>query len=142
MSTTTVTTPIPKTVSFESMVNTLHRHPLMIAALAPAAISHTLSSGDPGSHAVYSITDKKPMVGETTYSLTLTNTPDGVDSLVNAKPPVGTLQIASKWRVVDGELREDVDIDANFMVKRVAKGNVEKNHVAQHLILIKHAQKA
>ncbi|KAK5000111.1 hypothetical protein LTR66_000973 [Elasticomyces elasticus] len=127
MSTTTITTPIPKTVSFDAMVNTLHKHPLMIAALAPAAITHSLTSGDPGSHAVYSVTDKKPMVGETTYSLTLTNTADGIDTLVSAKPPVGILLIASKWRVVNGEL---------------PKGNVEKNHAAQHLILIEDAQKA
>lgn len=73
---------------------------------------------------------------QTTYSLTLTNVEDGVDSLVNAKPPVGVLTIAGKWRVVNGELTEEVEIDANFMMKKVAKSNVEKTHPEQHVKLL------
>lgn len=65
--------------------------------------------------------------------------PTGVDSLVNAKPPVGTLTIAGKWRVADGLLTEDVDIDANFMMKKVAKSNVEKTHPEQHVKLLEAA---
>jgi hypothetical protein len=77
---------------------------------------------------------------QTTYKLTLTNTPTGVDSLVNAKPPVGILTIAGQWRVADGKLSEDVEIDGNFMMKKMAKGNVEKTHPEQHTKLIEAAQ--
>jgi hypothetical protein len=76
---------------------------------------------------------------QTTYKLTLTNVADGVDSLVNAKPPVGTLTIAGKWRVQGGMLTEDVVIDGNFMMKKVAKGNVEKTHPEQHAKLLEAA---
>ena len=78
---------------------------------------------------------------QTTYRLTLTNTPDGVDSLVNAKPPVGILTISGKWRVIDGKLVEDVEIDGNFMMKKMAKGNVEKTHPGQHSMLLENATK-
>jgi len=81
------------------------------------------------------VTDKKP-IGQTTFKLTLTNVADGIDTLVNAKPPVGTLTISGKWRVVDGTLREEVEIEANVLVKKMAKGNVEKSHPEQHLALL------
>jgi hypothetical protein len=42
--------------------------------------------------------------------------PDGINSLVNAKPPVGTLTIAGKWRVANGALVEEVEIDGNFVM--------------------------
>jgi hypothetical protein len=65
---------------------------------------------------------------------------DGVDSLVNAKPPVGVLTIAGKWRVANGKLIEDVEIDGNFMMKKMAKGNVEKTHPEQHGKLLEAAK--
>jgi hypothetical protein len=77
---------------------------------------------------------------QTTYKLTLTNVDAGVDSLVNAKPPVGTLTISGKWRVANGQLSEEVDIDANFMMKKVAKNNVEKTHPEQHMKLLEAAR--
>jgi hypothetical protein len=77
---------------------------------------------------------------QTTYKLTLTNVSEGVDSLVNAKPPVGILTISGKWRVADGKLSEEIDIDANFMMKKVAKSNVEKTHPQQHMKLLEAAQ--
>jgi hypothetical protein len=77
---------------------------------------------------------------QTTYKLTLTNVTEGVDSLVNAKPPVGILTISGKWRVADGKLSEEIDIDANFMMKKVAKSNVEKTHPQQHMKLLEAAQ--
>ena len=60
----------------------------------------------------------------------------GVNSLVNAKPPAGVLTISGKWRVRDGVLSEEVEIDANFMMKKVAKTNVEKTHPMQHAKLL------
>jgi hypothetical protein len=66
--------------------------------------------------------------------------PSGVDSLVNAKPPIGVLTISGKWRVADGKLSEEVDIDANFMMKKVAKSNVDKTHPEQHVKLLEAAR--
>jgi hypothetical protein len=70
----------------------------------------------------------------------LTNVSEGVNSLVNAKPPVGVLTISGKWRVTGGLLVEEVDIDANFMMKKVAKSNVEKTHPEQHVKLLEAAR--
>lgn len=86
------------------------------------------------------MTDKKP-IGQTTYQLTLTNVADGIDTLVKAKPPVGTLTISGKWRVANGVLKEDVVIEANTIIKMMAKGNVEKSHPEQHLALLVEAMK-
>jgi hypothetical protein len=74
-----------------------------------------------------------------TYKLTLTNVSEGVDTLVNAKPPVGVLNISGTWRVADGKLSEEIDIDANFMMKKVVKNNVEKTHPEQHMKLLEAA---
>ena len=79
-----------------------------------------LVSGDPavlGKPTVYSITAPTP-VGTSTYPLTITNVPGGVDTLVQPKPPVGKLEIKAKWRVAKGMLTEDVEIEGNFMTKR------------------------
>ncbi len=139
------------------VIAALHNHDLMIKTVCPALVSYSFESGDKSTSATYSVTDKKPIgqvrpqhmqlsqrphtnLPQTTYKLTLTNVPDGVDSLVNAKPPVGILTIAGKWRVNDGKLTEDVVIDGNFMMKKVAKGNVEKTHPEQHAKLIEAAK--
>jgi hypothetical protein len=78
-------------------------------------------------------------LSQQTYKLTLTNVPDGVDTLVNAKPPVGVLNISGTWRVADGKLSEEIEIDANFMMKKVVKSNVEKTHPEQHMKLLEAA---
>ncbi|KAF9690571.1 hypothetical protein EKO04_011508 [Ascochyta lentis] len=121
------------------VIAALHNHELMIKTLCPALVSYAFESGDKNSSATYTVTDKKP-IGQTTYKLTLTNTPTGVDSLVNAKPPVGILTIAGTWRVAGGKLTEDVVIDGNFMMKKVAKGNVEKTHPEQQVKLLEAAR--
>ncbi|KAF2119687.1 hypothetical protein BDV96DRAFT_642701 [Lophiotrema nucula] len=139
MSTTNVSTSIPTGLAQDQVLAALHNHDLMIKTLCPALISYEFESGDPNTQATYSVTDKKP-IGQTTYKLTLTNVVDGVDSLVNAKPPVGILTIAGKWRVKNGQLVEDVEIDGNFMMKKMAKGNVEKTHPAQHSQLLEQAK--
>ena len=142
------------------VIAALHNHELMIKTLCPALVSYAFESGDKATSATYTVTDKKPIgqvshlpnnllpitkyysnkSRQTTYKLTLVNTPDGVDSLVNAKPPVGILTIAGKWRVANGKLTEDVVIDGNFMMKKVAKGNVEKTHPEQHTKLLEAAR--
>ncbi|KAF2638780.1 hypothetical protein P280DRAFT_403801 [Massarina eburnea CBS 473.64] len=135
MATTSVSTPLPAGLDKATVISALHNHDLMIKTLCPALVSYEFDSGDKNSEATYIVTDKKP-IGQTTYKLTLTNIPDGVNSLVNAKPPVGTLTISGKWRVTDDKLVEDVEIDGNFMMKKMAKGNVEKTHPEQHVKLL------
>ena len=122
MPTTTVSTPVTDGLTKEALLAALHNNEMMIQTLCPALISHSLESGSEelNEPAVYNVTDKKP-IGQTTFKLTLTNVPDGVDTLVNAKPPVGTLTIAGKWRIIDEDgkmvLREEVDIGANMITK-------------------------
>jgi hypothetical protein len=141
--TASVSTPLPANVTPAAAIAALHNHELYITATCPSLISKTLISGSPniGEPCVYEITDKKPL-GQTTYKLTLTNQPDGIDALVNAKPPVGTMTITGTWRVADGVLREDVIIEANMLMKKMAKGNVEKSRPEQHLQLLNEAAKA
>jgi hypothetical protein len=145
--TVSISTPIPDNVSAEVMLKTLHNHDSYIRTTCPQLVTYQLVEGDPsssimgGAPAVYSITDKKP-IGQTTYTLAITNRPDGVDTLVNAKAPVGALVIRGKWRVVEGMLVETVVIEGNMVVKKMVKGNVEKDHPAQHEELIKLAAAA
>ncbi|KAL1798201.1 hypothetical protein ACET3X_002238 [Alternaria dauci] len=138
MPTSQISTPL-NGVDAAIVIAALHNHDLMIKTLCPALVSYDFISGDKATSATYTVTDKKP-IGQTTYKLTLTNVPEGVDSLVNAKPPVGVLTISGKWRVADGKLSEEVEIDANFMMKKVAKTNVEKTHPEQHMKLLEAAQ--
>ncbi|WYZ42379.1 hypothetical protein EsH8_VI_000078 [Colletotrichum jinshuiense] len=147
MPATTVTTPIPAGLDKAAVLSAIHNHDLMVKTLCPALISYKLESGSVGlgQSATYSVTDKKP-IGQTTYQLTITNLEEGVDTLVNAKPPVGTLVITGQWRIVpEGSglvLREEVDIEANIVMKKMAKGNVEKTHPEQHAALLVQAQSA
>jgi hypothetical protein len=141
--TVTVSTPLPAGCTPEAAIAALHNHELYITSTIPNLVSKKLISGTPniGEACIYEITDKKPL-GQTTYKLTLTNQPDGIDTLVNAKPPVGTMTITGTWRVADGALKEDVVIEANMLMKKMAKGNVEKSHPEQHLVLLNEAVKA
>ncbi|EQB47549.1 hypothetical protein CGCF415_v009093 [Colletotrichum fructicola] len=147
MPSTVVSTPVPAGVDRNQVLAAMHNHDLMVKTLCPALVSYKLESGSVGlgQSATYSVTDKKP-IGQTTYQLTISNLEDGVDTLVNAKPPVGTLVIQGKWRVVNEGanliLREEVDIEANMLMKKMAKGNVEKTHPEQHAALLVQAGKA
>ena len=121
MATSCIKTPIPSNITPTSLIQILHNHQPIIDALAPGNTTFKLESGDPaamGSPCVYSITAPTPM-GTSTYPLTITNLLGGVDTLVQPKPPVGKLEIRAKWRVANGELREDVEIEGNFVTKRL-----------------------
>jgi hypothetical protein len=137
----THTSQLPEGVSAEAVVKTLHDHDTYIKIACPQLVSYEFDSGSKeiGQQAIYRVTDKKPL-GQTTYTLTITNLADGVDTLVNAKPPVGTLTIAGKWRLADGSLIEEVEIDGNMIMKKMVKGNVEKTHPEQHEKLLEHAK--
>lgn len=120
MATTSVVTSIPSHVSEASLIQALHDHVNIINALAPGNTAQTLVSGDAamnGTPCLYDITAPTP-VGTATYPLTITNLADGVDTLAQPKPPVGKLEIKAKWRVENGQLREDVVIEGNFVTKR------------------------
>jgi hypothetical protein len=137
--TTTITTPLPADLAPEKVISVFHDHDTYIRATCPQLVEYKLESGDASSKnepVVYSVTDKKPM-GQTTYKLTITNLDDGVDTLVNAKPPVGALTITGEWRVVEGQIVEKVLLEGNFMVKKMVKSNVDSTHGAQHKELIK-----
>jgi hypothetical protein len=138
--TTTISTPLPADVEATSLIKLLHNHETYIKTTCPQMISHELESGNAltSEPCVYRVTDKKPL-GQTTYTLTLTNTPDGIETLVNAKPPVGTLKISGKWKVAEGKLTEDVDIDANMVLRKMVKSNLEKSHAEHHVELMKMA---
>ena len=41
-----------------------------------------------------------------------------IDALAPGNSAAGKLEIKSKWRVANGQLTEDVEIDGNFMTKR------------------------
>ena len=139
--TTTIATPLPDGLSQDIVIKTIHNHDVYIKTTCPQLIKYELESGDPATKATYLVTDKKPM-GEATYKLTLTNVVDGIDTLVDGKMPMGAMKIAGKWRVVDGMLKEEVEIDANMVVKKMVKGNVEKSHPEHHASLYAEAQKA
>lgn len=125
--TTSVSTSVPAGLSNETVLSALHNHEMMIKILCPQLISYELESGTKDKEATYKVTDKKP-IGQTTFKLTLTNTAAGVNTAVDAKPPVGTLLIKGTWVVKDGKLQEDVEIEGNMLTKKMAKGNVESTH--------------
>jgi hypothetical protein len=135
--TCTIKTTLPENVSAPALIKILHDHDTYIRTTCPQLVSYELESGDVtiSEPVVYRVTDKKPF-GQTTFTLTLTNTSDGLETLVNAKPPVGTLVIKGLWKVAEGTLTETVDIEANFVMKKMVKGNVEKQHAEHHLQLM------
>jgi hypothetical protein len=142
--TTTISTPLPTSSTPESLIAAMHNHDLFIKITTPSLITYSKTSPEEPALDVaiaYSVTDKKPM-GQTTYTLTLTNRVDGIDSHVLAKPPVGTLVIKGQWRAADGTLKEDVEVETNFAMKRMVKGNIEKTHPEQHMQLIAESGKA
>jgi hypothetical protein len=121
MTTTCVKTAVPSNVNEAALIQILHSHKNIIDALAPGNSAATVVSGDPsaiGTPTQYSITAPTPIGTTQTYPLTITNVTDGIDTFVQPKPPVGKLEIKSRWRVANGQLTEDVEIDGNFMTKR------------------------
>lgn len=138
---TTISTDIPADVSSTALIAVLHNHDTYIKQTCPQLVSYELESGDASTSCVYRVTDKKP-IGQTTYTLTLTNTPEGIDTLVNAKPPVGTLVIKGSWKVQEGKLIENVEIEANMIMKKMVKGNLEKQHAEHHVQLLVMAKAA
>jgi len=139
--TATITTALPVDITPAQLTSILHDHDAYIRLTCPQLVSYEKESGDPTTDTpcVYNVTDKKP-IGQTTYKLTLTNTPEGIDTLVNAKPPVGTLTINGKWRVAEGKLVEVVEIDANLIMKKMVKSNLEKQHAEHHVQLMNMAK--
>lgn len=139
---TTITTPIPGSVSRDAVLAALHDHDRYIRTTCPQLISYTHISSNPAATAdarpceVYEVTDKRP-IGQTTFRLTLTDLPgEGVDALIEGKAPTGSMTIRSRFRVLAGApqatLEERVCIDSNLLMNKMIKGNVEKSHPEQH----------
>ncbi|KAH9909656.1 hypothetical protein F4778DRAFT_8248 [Xylariomycetidae sp. FL2044] len=179
---TSISTPLPNGVSPDAVVASLHDQELYIRTTCPQLISYTpspspsSSSSSPssttttttspiGEPCAYEVTDKRA-VGQTTYRLTLTNQPGGIDSVVDGRAPTGdALTIRAVWRVVgagagvggDGNeqqqqqqqqqhqeirLEETVEIDANPVMRKMIKGSVEKSHPDYHRGFLAEAARA
>lgn len=139
---TTITTPIPTSVSRDTVLAALHDHDRYIRTTCPQLINYTHISSNPATSAdtlpceVYEVTDKRP-IGQTTFRLTLTDLPgEGIDALIEGKAPTGSMTIKSRFRVLEGApqntLEERVAIDSNMLMNKMIKGNVEKSHPEQH----------
>lgn len=130
---TTICTAIPSGVSAERVLALLHDHDHYIRTTCPQLISYEPKSQPGATPAVYEVTDKRP-IGQTTFTLTLTNRPDGIDAVIEGRAPTGALRVDSQFRVVGGgaRLEEHVAIDSNVLMKKMIKGNVEKSHPDQH----------
>ncbi|KAI8624340.1 hypothetical protein F5Y19DRAFT_480719 [Xylariaceae sp. FL1651] len=141
---TTISTALPAGISEEAVISSLHSHELYIRTTCPQLISQKHVSGTPGTlgqPCAYDITDKRP-IGQTTFRLTLTNVPGGVDAVVDGKAPTGAMTIRSQWRAREGRLEEVVEIDSNIVTKKFIKGNVEKGHPEIHHGFLAEAAKA
>ncbi|KAI1397842.1 hypothetical protein F4819DRAFT_490183 [Hypoxylon fuscum] len=149
---TTITTPLPAGCQPVGVLAYLHDHQAYIRITCPQIISHRRLSGPTISVVVpndepcaFEVTDRRP-TGQTTYKLTLTNKPDGIDSLVEGKAPTGTMAIKTRWRVrSDAEagnvLDEEVEIDSNMITKKIIKSNIEKGHPVYHQTFVAEAVK-
>ncbi|KAI1199897.1 hypothetical protein F5X97DRAFT_321912 [Nemania serpens] len=130
---TAITTPLPADTTEQAVIATLHNHDTYIKTTCPHLLSQTHISGTPGPEqpCVYSITDKRP-IGQTTFKMTLKNVAQGIETVIEAKAPMGSMTITSKWRAVDGKLHEAVEIKSNLVMKKLIKANVEKTHPGFH----------
>ncbi|KAI0531854.1 hypothetical protein GGR58DRAFT_209657 [Xylaria digitata] len=140
---TVITTPLPAGATQQSVIESLHDHELYIRTTCPQLISQKHVSGTPGPDqpCVYEITDKRP-VGQTTFTMTLTNVADGVDAVIDGKAPTGSIIIRSKWRARADALEEVVEIESNVVTRELIKGNVEKAHPGFHQAFFADAVKA
>lgn len=77
------------------------------------------------------VTDKRP-IGQTTFTLNLVDTDNGINAVIDGKAPTGSYHIESKWTVHADKIEEEVSFDANMLMKKMIKGSVEKSHPEQH----------
>lgn len=135
MAPSSLSTPLPAGLSEKHVIACLQNHELFIKAVCLSLQSHELESGDPKSEATYNIVDK------TNFKLTLANVDGGVNSTIVASAPIGTLTLSSKWRAVDGKLKEDIQIDGNKIAKAIGKASVERSHPEMQKRLIEESAK-
>ena len=133
---TTISTEVPAGVSAERVLELLHDHDHYIKTTCPQLISYERKSAPGAAPAMYEVTDKRP-IGQTTFKLTLTTQPDGIDAVIEGKAPTGALRVDPKFRLVAGAagapvLQEKVAIDSNVVMNKMIKGNVEKKHPDQN----------
>ncbi|KAK7703296.1 hypothetical protein SLS57_011016 [Botryosphaeria dothidea] len=135
MASTSLSTPLPTGLSEKNVILCLQNHDLFIKTVCLSLQSYKLESGDPNTEATYDIVDK------TNFKLTLTNVEGGVNSVIVASAPIGTLTLSSKWRAVDGKLKEDIVIDGNKVAKMIGKATVERSHSEMQKRLIEESGK-
>ncbi|TID16095.1 putative polyketide synthase protein [Venturia nashicola] len=134
-----ITTPVPASVTSEALIAALHDHQLYFKIVDTELIEAKLVSGDPtklGDKCTYAVKSKQH-----TSDYTLTNLSDGVDAEASIKSPVGALVVKMKWRVSEGKLNEDIEIEANFVMRKMSKGPTEKNSKEAHLRFIEEVSK-
>lgn len=131
-----VTTAYPVGFTAQQVIEQLHNHDKYIRASCPELISYEKVSGEPAldTPVTYNVTDKKP-IGKTTYTLIITNRTDGIETKVNAKAPIGSMIVESKWVAGATELDERIWVDGNMIVKKMVKTVTEKNHPDIHKAL-------
>ncbi|KAI1099602.1 hypothetical protein F4804DRAFT_337071 [Jackrogersella minutella] len=158
---TTISTPLPAGVQPAAVIALLHNHEAYIRTTCPQLISYKQISGPSpaaaafdddsgagggaplGESCTFEVVDRRP-TGQTTYKMTLTNQPEGIDSLVDGKAPTGTMAVRTRWRVRGdgGLLEEEIEIDSNMITKKMVKGNIEKGHPDHHRSFLAEAAKA
>lgn len=136
--TTTIVTDLPQGFPAENVLAAFHDHALIIS-VNEDLIEYNQASGDPTGKAEYNVTEKRPL-GKSTHELTMVNKPDGLDTFITAHPPFGLMKINSQYRVVNGQIKEDVSIEANRAMIGTVKGNVEKSHKEWHQKIIELAK--
>jgi hypothetical protein len=145
-STSTISTPLPDGLSPEALIAALHNHPLYLKVTNPDLGSFKMSSGPSpptiGVPWVYAVASKTPQ-GEHTVDQELINHPEGVDTRVTIKLPVGgTMTIRAKWRVNGGVLKEGKELEAGYLMRKMAKAPIEKIALEQHKMFFEEAGKA
>jgi hypothetical protein len=128
------------------LIAALHNHFLYLKISNPDLVSSYLSSGPSppsiNSPCIYSVTSKSKG-GVHTVEQEFVNYPKGVDTHVSIQLPVGgTMTIRAKWRVIDGILKEEVEIKARYLVQKIARGPMEKIVSEQHKTFFVEAEKA
>jgi hypothetical protein len=145
-STSIISTPIPNGLSPEALIAILHNHPFYLKVTNPDLTSFNMSSGPSpptiGVPCVYAVTSKSPQ-GEHTVDQELVNHPEGADTRVTIKLPVGGMMtIQAKWRVNGGVLKEEVELEAGYLMRKMAKRPIEKIAMEQHKTFFEEAGKA
>lgn len=139
-STTTVSSPLPEGLKPESLIAALHNHELYFKLVDPDLVSSKLVSGDPtklGEKCSYEHVSAKH-----TSDYDITNEEDGITTSCSIKSPVGNMIVRLKWKVAEGKITEDIELEGNFVMRKMSKGPTEKNGLETQKRLFEELAKA